>query len=139
MRFQKLYNKYKDVIPYAVFGVLTTLVNIFVYWLSAHLAGIGTMPSTIIAWVVSVVFAYLTNRKWVFHSKTSQFREIITEFTSFVVCRLATGVIDWLCMFIFVDLIHFNDVFVKIAANIVVIILNYIASKLVIFKNKSEN
>lgn len=55
--------------------------------------------------------------------------------------RLATGIIDWLCMFIFVDLVHFNDVLVKIVANIVVIILNYIASKLVIFKekNKSEN
>lgn len=62
--------------------------------------------------------------------------EILKEILSFFACRLATGVVDWGCMFIFVDLLHLNDVIIKAGANVLVIVLNYIASKLVIFKNK---
>ena len=131
MDIKKLYEKYKDIIPYAVFGVLTTLVNIAVYWLMAHPLGLGVMPSTIIAWIAAVLFAYITNRKWVFHSEANTRNEIIKEIISFFACRLATGVVDWACMFIFVDVLHLNDVVIKTAANILVIILNYIASKLI--------
>ena len=136
MDIKKLYEKYKDIIPYAVFGVLTTLVNIAVYWLMANPLGLGVMPSTIIAWIAAVLFAYITNRKWVFHSEANTRNEIIKEIISFFACRLATGVVDWACMFIFVDVLHLNDVVIKTAANILVIILNYIASKLIIFKKK---
>ena len=81
MDIKKLYEKYKDIIPYAVFGVLTTLVNIAVYWLMAHPLGLGVMPSTIIAWIAAVLFAYITNRKWVFHSEANTRNEIIKEMT----------------------------------------------------------
>ena len=131
-----LWNKYYDIIPYAVFGVLTTVVNIAVYWITAHLLALSVMLSTVLAWVVAVVFAYTTNRKWVFHSQADTFSEIAKEVTSFFACRLATGVVDWGCMFVFVDLLHLNDVIIKAGANILVIILNYVASKLVIFKNR---
>lgn len=136
MDIKALYQKYKDIIPYGVFGVLTTLVNVAVYWLMAHLANLPTMPSTMIAWVAAVLFAYITNRKWVFHSEAHTRDEIIKEVGSFFACRLATGVVDWLCMLVFVDVLQFNDVAVKAIANILVIILNYIASKAVIFKRK---
>lgn len=136
MNIKALYQKYKDIIPYGIFGVLTTLVNVIVYWTSARLLGLGVMPSTVIAWILAVLFAYITNRKWVFHSTAVTAAEIRKEIISFFVCRLATGVLDWACMFIFVDLLRLYDVAIKVLANILVIILNYVASRLVIFKKK---
>lgn len=138
MNIKALYQKYKDIIPYGIFGVLTTLVNVAVYWIAAHPLGLGTMPSTVFAWIMAVLFAYVTNRKWVFHSTAITAVEIRKEILSFFICRLATGVLDWVCMFIFVDLLGFYDVAIKVLANILVIILNYVASRLVIFKRKDN-
>lgn len=132
----QLIKKYKDILLYGIFGVLTTVVNIATYWVAAHPLGLSVMVSTVIAWIAAVLFAYVTNRKWVFHSQAQGTKEIVRELVSFFACRLATGVVDWACMFIFVDLLHFNDVIIKAAANVLVIILNYVASKLVIFKHK---
>lgn len=133
---KQLIDKYKDVIPYAVFGVLTTLVNIGSYWVMAHPMKMPVMVSTVIAWILSVLFAYLTNRKWVFHSEASSSNEIIHEIVMFFSARLATGVIDGGSMFIFVDLMKMNDVVIKTLANVLVIILNYVASKFFIFKHQ---
>lgn len=138
MELKKLFEKYKDVIPYAFFGVCTTLVNIVVYWIAAHPMGLSVMPSTVIAWVVAVAFAYVTNRKWVFHSQAQGIKDISKEVISFFACRIATGFIDILCMYIFVDVLALNDVIIKTFANVLVIILNYVASKLVIFRKKGE-
>lgn len=136
-KLKALFQKYKDVIPYAIFGVLTTLVNIASYWLCAHALGMPVMASTIIAWILAVLFAYVTNRKWVFLSEAKGRRAIVKEMLSFFACRLATGLVDWACMFLFVDVLHWNDVLIKTGANILVIVLNYIASKLIIFKKQS--
>ena len=133
-KIRRLCEKYRDLIPYGVFGVLTTLVNISSYWLMAHPIKIPVMPATVIAWILSVLFAYFTNRKWVFHSEATGTTAIAKEMVMFFGARLATGVIDWACMFIFVDIIGFNDVMIKTLANVVVIILNYVASKFLIFK-----
>lgn len=138
MDFKHLYEKYKDIIPYGVFGVLTTLVNIVSYWVAAHPLGLSVVTSTIIAWFLSVLFAYVTNRKWVFHSEAVGFDAIMKEMVSFFGCRLATGFVDLAFMFIFVDVLHLNDVVIKVISNIIVIVLNYVASKLVIFKH-SDN
>ena len=135
----KLFKKYKDIIAYLFFGGLTTLVNIVCYYICAHVLKMATIPSTIIAWVLAVLFAYVTNRKWVFHSKVTGKKEILNEMMSFFGCRIATGIIDLLIMFVFVDLCHFNDLIIKIIANIIVIILNYVASKLLVFKKKSDS
>ena len=132
---QELFGKFKDVVPYLFFGVCTTLVNIVVYWLSVHILSQSVMTGTIIAWIAAVLFAYLTNRKWVFHSKASTNRDIIKEMSSFFGCRLASGVLDWLLMFFFVDCLKCNDIVIKTISNVVVIVLNYIASKFVIFRN----
>ena len=128
-----------EIVAYLVFGVLTTVVNIVVYWLAAHPLGIKTVPSSVIAWIAAVAFAYVTNRIWVFHSETTETAGVIKEVVSFFSCRLATGVIDWVFMYVTVDLLHYNDVIMKIIANVIVIILNYIASKLWIFRKPKKN
>jgi len=139
LKIKELYKKYKDVIPYAVFGVLTTIVNIAVYWVMAHPFHVDVMLSTIVAWIAAVLFAYITNRKWLFHSEATTNKLIIKEIIFFFASRLVTGVVDWSCMYVFVDVFHFNDVIVKFIVNIIVIILNYLASKLIIFKHKKTN
>ncbi len=135
---KELFKKYNSIIMYLFFGVCTTLVNIISYYIFAHIFKAGVMFSTVIAWILAVLFAYVTNRKWVFKSYAKTKKEIFNEIVSFFSCRLATGLVDWLCMFIFVEKLGFNDVIIKTLANILVIVLNYIASKLIIFKKKDE-
>lgn len=128
--------KYKDIVPYAIFGILTTIINIVVYLFFAHILKKEIMLSTLAAWFFSVLFAYVTNRKWVFHSGILTFSNIIREAVAFFICRLATGMADILIIFVFVNIFHFNDLFIKIISNIAVIILNYVASKWIIFNHK---
>lgn len=136
---KNLYNKYKDIIPYLFFGVCTTIINIISYWIMAYPLKLGIMISTVVAWFAAILFAYITNKKWVFHSNSNSKKDIFREFGSFLLCRLITGAIDLLIMYIFVDIIGFNDIIIKILANVIVIIINYIASKLIIFNNSNNN
>lgn len=131
-----LFKQHREVILYLVFGGLTTVVNVAAYVLFARVFNFNTTISTVAAWFFSVLFAYLTNRKWVFESQAKGFSDILREVVSFFSCRLLTGVVDWLIMLAFVDGLKFNDVLIKILANVIVIILNYIASKLIIFAKK---
>lgn len=135
-KFKDLFEKYKDTIPYLIFGVLTTVVNIVVYWFLAHPLKASIMLSTIVAWLASVLFAYLTNRKWVFHSDAETFNDYVREIVAFFAARLGTGVIDWGMMLVFAQWLGMNDVIIKIIANVIVIVLNYIASKFWIFKKR---
>ena len=132
---KQYWDKYKDVILYLVFGVFTTVVNIVSYWLCAHVLGLGVMASSVIAWALAVFFAYVTNRTMVFHSSATGKGEILKEIGSFFACRLGTGVVDWVIMFVFVTVLNFNHMIIKIAANFIVIVLNYVLSKFVIFKH----
>jgi putative flippase GtrA len=136
VKLKEMMEKYKDIVPYAIFGILTTIINIVVYLFFAHILKKEVMLSTLAAWFLSVLFAYVTNRKWVFHSGVLTFSNIIREAVAFFICRLATGIADILIMFIFVNIFHFNDLFIKIISNIAVIILNYVASKWIIFNHK---
>lgn len=138
-KFLNLLEKYKSIIMYLIFGVLTTVVNVVTYYLCAHILSIGTVTSSIIAWFAAVLFAYLTNRKWVFDSKQTGFKNITFEIFKFFSCRFATGVVDWVIMYVFVDLLSFNDILIKIIANIIVIILNYVASLLIIFRKRDKS
>ena len=134
---RQLFEKHRDKILYLVFGALTTAVNTGVYWFCAHPLGLPVVPSTVVAWFFAVLFAYLTNRKWVFHSEASTRPDIIRECVSFFLCRLATGVLDWVLMYLLVDCLHWPDLWVKIGVNVLVILLNYVASKLLIFRKKT--
>ena len=126
--------KYKSIILYIIFGVLTTLINIVVYYICSYILGLDTILSNVIAWILSVLFAYMTNRKWVFESKTIERKDVFKEITSFFGCRLTTGVVDIIIMYLFVDVWGFSGLITKCFSNIIVIVANYVASKLIIFK-----
>ncbi|MFG6329043.1 MAG: GtrA family protein [Lachnospiraceae bacterium] len=131
-----IYFKYKEVILYLVFGGLTTLVNIVSYAVFVRIINMGTVAGTSGAWLVSVIFAYITNKMFVFESKTDTFDLLVKECVSFFGCRLTTGFMDVAIMYFSVDLLHFNDIVMKIISNVLVVILNYIFSKLFIFKKE---
>lgn len=130
---KELLLKYKEVIMYLIFGVLTTVVNIVVYYVMADMLQVHYMISNVVAWFLSVLFAYVTNRKYVFESKSN---EIIKEMVSFFGARLATGIMDMAFMWIFVGLGLLPDFIAKVITNVFVIIANYILSKLVVFKGE---
>jgi putative flippase GtrA len=128
-----LITAYREIISYLFFGACTTLVNVAVYHI-CRTFGMSAAAGTVTAWILSVLFAYVTNRHWVFVNRTDSFPGIFREGLSFVSCRLATGILDLAMMAFFVDLLHQNDMLIKILSNVLVIILNYLASKLFIFQ-----
>lgn len=132
----KLMKKYKSLIFYGVFGIMTTIVNLVVYNLCYYRLGIGNTISNVFAWIFAVTFAYLTNKSLVFESKSWAWDVLKREIPAFVSCRVATGIMDIVIMFICVDIMGWHAMLMKIISNVLVIILNYIFSKLVIFKNK---
>ena len=131
----ELCRKYREVLLYLVFGVLTTAVNFAVYWAAARATG-HTVFSTCLAWILSVLFAYFTNRRWVFESKAAGNGAIAREMISFFGARLFSGLLDVGIMYVFVDLLHWNDSLVKLGSNVLVVVLNYLFSKLFIFKKR---
>lgn len=132
-RIKSLLFLYRGQILYILFGILTTIVNIIVYILLSYLFSINYFVSNIIAWISAIIFAYFTNKKYVFGSSAQSTLEIGSEFIRFVIYRLLTGFTDILLMWFGIDIIMINDIYVKIATNIIVIILNYIISKNIIF------
>ena len=124
----------KEVISYLIFGILTTLVNIMVYTFCNDVLQIQYLISNAIAWIVSVLFAYLTNRKYVFESHNSS---IINELVKFIGARVSTGIMDMLLMWLFVDVLSMQSMISKIIVNVVVVILNYVFSKLFVFQEEA--
>ena len=131
-----IYNQFKEQILYIVFGVLTTAINIIAFFACSRLINLGLIPSNIIAWILSVLFAFVTNKIYVFNSKNYNFSVVLRELIDFVISRGATGILDLGLMYLFVSIIGIEDMISKIVINIIVIILNYILSKLYVFKNK---
>lgn len=131
---QQLWNRYKEMILYLICGGCSTLVNIVAYYICAYPLALRTVPSTCYAWVAAVLFAYVSNKLWVFESRLSGFHEVAREMISFFSCRILTGLVDLAIMYIFVDVLYVNDVMVKIGSNAIVVVLNYLASKFFIFK-----
>ena len=141
----KLYKKYKEIVNYLIVGVLTTVVNLAVKYallftvLNASDAT-QLQIAVVISWVVACIFAYITNRKIVFKSKS---KKILKEFTAFVSARLFTLFLEMLIMFVFVTLLKLNSnlwvVIWSLVAQIVVIVVNYVLSKLVIFKKEKKD
>ncbi len=121
---------------YGVFGVLTTVLNIFLFWLLCTICGIHYMVSNVIAWIVCVAFAFVTNKLFVFKSKSWQQNLWIKECAEFVESRLFTGVIECVGLFIAVSLLKFDKDISKVVITVIVIILNYVLSKCIVFKKK---
>lgn len=138
MTVMELLKRYKSFISYAFFGVCTTLVNLLSYRLFYFALGVPNVPSTLIAWLLAVLFAYITNKLWVFDSKSFGFDVVIPELIKFFVCRIATGVLDVGIMWLAVDKMQWNAMVWKLISNFIVILLNYVASRLVIFAKKED-
>lgn len=126
-----LYKKYEEIINYLIVGGLTTLVSIVIYALCTKCFHINYMISNVISWIISVLFAYITNRIFVFKSKSS---DILLEIYQFFKYRIFSFLIDVLFMYILVELINVDDMISKIIVQVIVIVLNYVFSKLFVFK-----
>ncbi|MCH5352491.1 MAG: GtrA family protein [Acutalibacter sp.] len=129
--------KYKELILYVLFGGLTTLVNWGLYTLLVDVFHVPYLWSTAISQIIAILFAYVTNRIWVFESKVRSIRGIALEMAKFFGARAASFVLDLGCMYVGVELFHIDDKWMKLIANIIVIIVNYVLSKLFVFSGHS--
>ena len=125
--FEPLYKKYKEVLLYLFFGVLTTVVSIGSYAFF-----------NVISWVLAVLFAFFTNRIWVFAAPTKTVEEFMKQLVSFAGGRVLTLVIEEIILLVFITMLHFNSMLIKFIAQVVVIMLNYVISKLLVFR-KDKN
>lgn len=133
-KLHKLLRKYEDVLSYLFFGVLTTLVNYMVYLPCYNRLNLDAALSNVVAWVVSVAFAYLTNKPFVFKSHDWSMKTVIPELTKFLGCRVGSGLLETGFIFLTVDLLSWNGNLMKLITSVLVVVLNYLGSKLLVFK-----
>lgn len=135
-RVKELLRRYEDILLYVFFGALTTAVNYLVYFPCFHLLQFSGAVSNFMAWIVSVAFAFLTNKPFVFKSHDWSHSTMIKELVSFVGCRVGSGALETLLIFITVDCFNFSGSWMKILTGVLVVILNYFGSKLLVFRKK---
>lgn len=133
-----IYHAHEEIFNYLIVGGLTTLVSLITYYGSVLTFlnpnnAIELQIANILSWVCAVTFAYITNRIFVFKSKS---KEVVKEITSFVSSRILTLLLDMGIMFLFVTILHLNDKIMKLVVQVIVTVLNYIFSKLFVFVNK---
>lgn len=142
-KIKELYLKYKEIVNYLVFGVLATLVNFVSYFICARILHIDEVISSGISWFCAVLFAYFTNRIFVFESKESGIKSILKEMLAFFLARVLSGITCDVGTFaLMVKVLNINDIVSKIVTQVMVVVMNYVLSKFVIFKNskdKNEN
>lgn len=137
--FKPFYLKHKDIVLYVFFGVLTTIVSFFTYWLFLDVFNLHELIANTISWIFAVGFAFFTNRVWVFNCPTKGQKSFLIQMLKFYSGRLFTlGVEDGI-IFIFVTKLEYNELLIKLFATIIVLILNYIISKVIIFRKKHEH
>ena len=135
-KLKELFVKYYDIISYLFFGGLTTVVNYLVYLPCYNWLHLSATVSNMIAWAVAVIFAYLTNKPFVFKSYDWSMKTVVPEFGKFLGCRIGSGLMETVIILLTVDCLNWNGNIMKLITNILVIILNYIGSKLLVFTKK---
>lgn len=144
-KLKALFLKYKEPISYLFFGGLTTVVSWITYALFAGLLALGVTPSNVLSWVCAVTFAFVTNKLWVFDSRSWAWPGWLKEAATFVAGRLFSGAVELgglpLLMWLGLDqaLFGIEGFAAKVAISVVVIILNYFLSKFLVFRKKKEN
>ncbi len=133
-KLKKLLHRRYDLIMYLAFGVMTTAVNYIVYLPCYNLLHLSSAVSNMIAWVAAVAFAFVTNKPFVFHSHDWSTKTVIPELTKFVGTRLGSGSLETVVLLIFADLLHMNGNLLKLLTSVLVVVLNYIGSKLLVFR-----
>lgn len=139
-RLWAMYKKYEEIVNYLIVGVMTTLVSLFFYFLSTRTFldpnnAFQLQVANIIKWVTGVLFAYVTNRIFVFKSKR---RDIIKEFVQFTSSRVATLFLDMFVMWLMVTVMGIYDVIATLVSQVLVTVGNYVISKLFVFKKKKD-
>lgn len=135
-KIRAMIHKYWDVLSYLFFGGLTTVVNYLVYLPCYNLLGLSASASNVIAWVIAVAFAYLTNKPFVFKSHDWSWKTAGPELAKFVGCRVGSGLIETAIIFVTVDFLDLNGNLWKLVTSVLVVILNYVGSKLLVFRKK---
>ena len=135
-KIRDLVIKYWDIVSYLFFGVCTTIVNYLIYIPCYNFLGMSATVSNMIAWVVAVAFAYLTNKPFVFKSNDWSAKTVVPELTKFVGCRIGSGAAETQILRVAVDMLGWNGNIWKLVTQVMVVILNYIASKLLVFRKK---
>ena len=133
-KIKSLVQKHWDIVSYLFFGGLTTLVNFVIYYTCYNWLHMSATMSNVLAWVVAVAFAYLTNKPFVFHSHDWSAKTVGPELMKFVGCRVGSGLIETAAIFLTVDLLGWNGNVMKLLLAVIVVILNYVGSKLLVFK-----
>ena len=129
-------DKHWDIFSYLIFGVLTTVVNYIVYLPLLNILQLSAALSNVIAWAAAVAFAYVTNKPFVFKSHDWSLRTVIPELSKFVSCRVASGAMETAIIFVAVDMLGRNGNIWKLVTSVLVVILNYVFSKLIVFRKK---
>lgn len=137
-KIKDLLIKYKEVISYLFFGVLTTAVDFVSYYILTRLLSLDEGFSNVLAQFLAIVFAYVTNKLFVFEDKTNTIKSLIIQFGKFFSLRLVTLVINTVLFIIMIDKLGINDMITKAIVSVIVIILNYVFSKLIVFKAKEK-
>lgn len=133
-KIRALIEKHWDMVSYLFFGVLTTVVNYLVYLPLYNLLGISAAVSNIIAWAAAVAFAYVTNKPFVFKSHDWSMKTVLPELGKFVGCRAASGGLETVLILLTVDILGWNGNIWKLIISVLVVILNYVSSKLLVFR-----
>ena len=133
-QIRDLIEKYWDILSYLFFGVCTTIVNYLIYIPCYNIWRMSATVSNLIAWVVAVAFAYLTNKPFVFKSHDWSAKTVVPELTKFIGCRIGSGAAETLILLVTVDLLGWNGNVWKLVTQVMVVILNYIGSKLLVFR-----
>lgn len=128
----------RETITYGIAGVSTTIVNFIAYHLFCNILGIPNLIANAIAWVIAVAFAYVVNARWVFQDKQEDAAAESKKVVKFFGARIVTFVVEEAGMFILVDLLHGHNLIMKAIVAVLVIILNYIFSKLFVFTKKKD-
>lgn len=136
--FEGVYKKYKSVLLYLFFGALTTFISIASFWFFGTFMGMNVHVANSVSWICAVTFAFITNKTWVFSSKTKTAGEFFIQARDFYAGRLLTYFVEELILIIFVNLLKLNQDIVKIVAQVVILVLNYIISKLFVFRKKEK-
>lgn len=135
----ELFEKYREIIIYFIAGCATTAVDWIASGLCYYVLHIGTAPSKAIAWVVAVIFGFVVNKIWVFESKSWKKDLWVPEAVKFVTGRIGTGIFEVFAMWVLVDIAKFPFAVMTIAVSIIVMVSNYLISKLLVFKNKESD
>ena len=133
-----LLRRHREIVSYVFWGVMTTAVNYVSYLLLTEGLQVHYLAGTVVAWVLSVLFAYFVNKLFVFQSKDWAWRVALRELWQMVAARLFSLGLEMAIMWFFVDTLSCNHLLVKLAANVVVVIVNYVLSKFIIFKRKPD-